>query len=304
MKQTKSSASQRNTKLRMIIRIGLVIVVAGAIILTKKKETSEHAVVHQPSNQTSIPSETTTPLASPSTRIPSDSKSMVTPTAPVGTTTDDQQQNMSSQKPLQEWTMNINEAVMVTVELDFGFNIPSIAEALPQIERRYQPADGMGRTFAILDAYGEPTPEGKLHISMHVSSEKAGAGMLVFRRTGEMLWKGTIKPSDDPKAPPFIHKNLSIFLSDGKGKNFTVDGSSNPSSILSAKVHELGIPVSQMWRDGEEREITFVYSACGCPVKAMVKRVGENTVRTKELPIMFPDDPAAMVLINKLMGWL
>jgi hypothetical protein len=42
---------------------------------------------------------------------------------------------------------------------------PSIAEALTQIERRYQPDDGQGRTFAALDAYGEATPDGKLHMS-------------------------------------------------------------------------------------------------------------------------------------------
>ena len=73
-------------------------------------------------------------------------------------------------------TMDINQAVMVTVELDFGPSVPTIAEALREVERRYQPDDGAGRTFAILDAYGEPTPAGKLHMSMHVSSEKPGIG--------------------------------------------------------------------------------------------------------------------------------
>ena len=60
--------------------------------------------------------------------------------------------------------MEVAKAVMVTAELDFGPKVPSIAEALNQIERRYQPDDGQGRTFAVLDAYGEPTPDGKLHI--------------------------------------------------------------------------------------------------------------------------------------------
>src|SRR5947209_2639206 len=55
--------------------------------------------------------------------------------------------------------MAINTAVMVTVELDFGPVVPSIAEALSQVERRYTPSDGRGRTFAILDAYGEPTAD-------------------------------------------------------------------------------------------------------------------------------------------------
>jgi hypothetical protein len=79
--------------------------------------------------------------------------------------------------------MNVAQAVMVTAELDFGGTPPTIAEALQQIERGYAPDDGAGRTFAILDAYGEPTPDGKkLHISMHVSSEKPGTGMLKFKR--------------------------------------------------------------------------------------------------------------------------
>ena len=56
--------------------------------------------------------------------------------------------------------MDVAKAVMVTAELDFGPKIPTIAEALTQIERRYQPEDGQGRTFAVLDAYGEPTPDG------------------------------------------------------------------------------------------------------------------------------------------------
>src|SRR5262245_36872402 len=79
-------------------------------------------------------------------------------------------------------TMDVAKAVMVTAELDFGTKTPSIAEALTQIERRYQPDDGQGRTFAVLDAYGEPTPDGKLHISMHVSSEKPGGGQLIFKK--------------------------------------------------------------------------------------------------------------------------
>src|SRR5713101_5314019 len=88
--------------------------------------------------------------------------------------------------------ININRALIVTVELDFGPTVPSIAEALREVERRYQPDDGHGRTFAVLDAYGEPTPSGKLHMSMHVSTEKPGIGTLVFRRTGEVLWQSRI----------------------------------------------------------------------------------------------------------------
>ena len=198
--------------------------------------------------------------------------------------------------------MEVNKAVMVTVELDFGPKVPTIAEGLREIERRYQPDDGQGRTFAILDAYGEPTPDGKkLHMSMHVSTEKPGLGTLVFRRTGEVLWQNRIVASTN--APAFSGKNLLILLDDGQGRSATVDGSKGPASILDATIKEAGVPVSVFWPDGAEREVTFVYSACGCPVKAKVKRVGNTTVRTKDLPVMFPDDPSAMVVINRLMGW-
>src|SRR5207249_5820284 len=121
-------------------------------------------------------------------------------------------------------TMEVAKAVMVTVELDFGPKIPSIKETLDQIERRYKPDDGRGRTFAILDAYGEPTATGKLHMSMHVSSEKPGVGALVFRRTGEVLWQSRIITTN-PAASSFTGKNLPIPLDNGQGKTFTVDGS-------------------------------------------------------------------------------
>ena len=198
--------------------------------------------------------------------------------------------------------MNINQAVMVTVELEFGPVIPSIAEALREVERRSKPDDGRGRTFAILDAYGEPTPAGKLHISMHVSSEKPGLGSLVFRRTGEVLWQSRIVNTNTQTAP-FTGKNLLILIDNGEGKTFTVDGSANPASILDASIKEMGIPVRVFWPEAAEREVTFIYSACGCPVKAQVKREGERTIRTKELPLMFPDDPAAVQVISKLMQW-
>src|ERR1044072_9331303 len=51
-------------------------------------------------------------------------------------------------KEPQMLTMDVNKAVMVTEELDFGGRVPSIAEALLQIERHYKPDDGQGRTFA------------------------------------------------------------------------------------------------------------------------------------------------------------
>ena len=196
-------------------------------------------------------------------------------------------------------TMDVAKAVMVTVELDFGPKVPSIAEALTQVERRYQPDDGQGRTFAVLDAYGEPTPDGKLHMSMHLSSEKPGGGQLVFKRTGEVLWRGKINPTSQPVQP----KNLTMLLDNGKGTTYTVDGSTNPSSIIEARVKPGDRPVRDIWPDGQEREMTFIYSACGCPVHVLVRRAGDRTVRVKDMPVIFPDDPAAVQLITRFMRW-
>jgi hypothetical protein len=200
-------------------------------------------------------------------------------------------------------TIEVAHAVMVTVELDFGTPVPSITEALRQIERRSEPDDGHGRTFAILDAYGEPTSDGKLHISMHVSTEKPGIGALILRHTGETLWKNKIIPAVQPPSSSFAGKNLLIMLDDGKGKSYMLDGSKGATSIMDAMVRDLGVPVRDFWPDGVEREVTMFYSACGCPVKVMARRTGNKTVRTKELPVIFPDDPAVATTIARLMGW-
>jgi hypothetical protein len=205
--------------------------------------------------------------------------------------------------------MEVAKAVMVTAELDFGSRVPSVADALTQIERRYLPEDGKGRTFAILDADGWPTPDGKLHIQMHVSSEKPGIGSLVFRRTGQVLWNSRITGS-----PVSQTKNLNILIDAGAGRAYTIDGSTNPASVLEAVVKETGGQVKSIWPEGEDREMTFIYSACGCPVKVAARRAGERTVRVtskrqdgsvrdKDLPVMFPDDPAAVSTISRLMKW-
>jgi hypothetical protein len=207
-------------------------------------------------------------------------------------------------------TMDVAKAVMVTAELDFGPKVPPVAEALTQIERRYQPDDQNGRTFAILDADGWPTPEGRLHLQMHVSSEKPGLGSLVFKRTGEVLWRARIQAT----SLPMKEKQLTILMDNGKGSTFLIDGSNNPATVLVANVKELGKPVQDVWADGSDREFTFTYSACGCPVKAMVRRKGDRTlrvdskrldgsVRAADLPVMFPDDPAAVRVISALMRW-
>ena len=163
--------------------------------------------------------------------------------------------NESGKEP-QTLTMDVNKAVMVTEELDFGGPVPTIEEALKHIERRYKPDDGQGRTFAVLDAYGEPTPDGKLlHISMHVSSEKSGLGELIFKRTGKVLWRSRIMPTTLLPQP----KNLTILLDAGNGRTLTVDGSNNPTSVLDAKVKEMGVPVMAIWPDGLEREVIYVH---------------------------------------------
>jgi hypothetical protein len=206
-------------------------------------------------------------------------------------------------RPSMTSTTEINQAVMVTVDLDFGGALPTIAEAVPQIERRYEPADGAGRTFAILDAYGQATPENKLRVSMHVSAEKVGGGALVFRRTGEVLWYGHFTPMGPGKTAPHAAKSLMILVDNGRGKLWTIDGSSNPLSVLEANVKELGQPLKEIWADGEEREFTFLYSTCGCPVKVMARREGDRTRRTKDLPVIFPDDPTVAEVIGSLMRW-
>src|SRR5262249_21157715 len=151
----------------------------------------------------------------------------------------------------------------------------TIAEALTQVERKYQPDDRRGRTFAILDAYGEPTPQAKLHMSMHVSTEKPGTASLVFRPTGKVLWASQIVTGTNTNI--FTGKNLLILLNDDAGHTITVDGSHNPKSILEATIKDQNVPVSAFWPDGAQREATFLYSACGCPVKVTAKRTGDRT---------------------------
>ncbi|MGH9768245.1 MAG: hypothetical protein ACREAB_12490 [Blastocatellia bacterium] len=211
--------------------------------------------------------------------------------------------NSSKRKAPEPINMTVAQAVMVTVELDFGGAPPTITQAIQQIERGYAPDDGVGRTFAILDAYGEPTADGKkLHMSMHVSSEKPGTGTLKFKRTGEILWRARIgNPGDAPAG----QKNLMIYLSKGTGDgtNHVLDGARGGDSALNVYLQNSQQRARDVWPDGAERELTFIYSACGCPVKVMCRRVGERTVRTKDVPVIFPDDPAVVSTISNLMKW-
>lgn len=200
-------------------------------------------------------------------------------------------------------TSAVKSAIMVTVELDFGGEVPSIAEGLKEVERRHEPADGVGRVFSILDAYGEPTEDGKkLHISMHVSMEKLGIGSLIFKRTGKTLWSSKIVQAADGSTHS-EPDGLTLLFDNGAGRLLTVDGSTGPASIMQANVKEAGLPVEHLWPEDAQREITFFYSACGCPVKVMCRRQGGRIVRTSNTPVIFPDDPAVVTIIHRLMAW-
>ena len=206
----------------------------------------------------------------------------------------------ASSKPLPELVnMEVAKAGMVTVELDYGAQPVTIPQALADVQRVYGPDDKQGRTFAILDAYGEPTPDGKLHMSMHISSEKPGTAQLVWKRTGEVLWRARI----DSNGGVPNEKNLRIFVDDGKGNARLLDGTGNPQTVFDTKVNDLKVPLTDFWPEGAEREVTFIYSACGCPVKVKARRTGRVTARTSDLPVIFPDDPPAAAVIAKLMGW-
>ena len=265
-KKKKQTANEResNSNRRMVLVVTITAAVAAAVLVTMRANRSDRSPKALQNTNASAPA---TPAA-PETAAPVPSTDLV--------------------------TMDVAKSVMVTVELDFGSKPPTIAEALTQVERRYQPDDGQGRTFAVLDAYGERTPDGKLHMSMHVSSEKPGGAQLIFKRTGEVLWHAKINSTSMPIQP----KTLTIMVGE-----YTVDGSTNPKSVIEARAKPGDVAVRDVWPDGQERDMTFIYSACGCPVHVQTKRVGDRTVRVKDTPVIFPDDPAAVTLIHQFMKW-
>ncbi len=242
-------------------------------------------------------------IVAAASRVAGEDKLVLAPLATNATATSTNSLQKSSADASNLPTLEVAHSVMVTVELGFGPTVPTIPGALQEIERHYDPVDGLGRTFAILDAYGEPTAAGKLHVSMHISAEKAGLGSLVFRPTGDVLWKSRIVPATSPPSSSFAGKNLVIMISDAQGKPYLLDGSKGATSILDANVSDLNMPVRDFWQDGTERQATFFYSACGCPVEVTALRVQDKTVRTKELPVIFPDDPVVAKTISRLMGW-
>jgi hypothetical protein len=220
--------------------------------------------------------------------------------------------------------MEVAHSVMVTHVLDFGDRVPSPGEAIQYIDRLSKPDDGVGRTFSILEAAGftnkeagggslSTVPSGsthqdttstnakpKLQMSLRISTEKPGLAAIVFRPTGKILWQARINPE---QGPPRKEKQLTVMLEEEDGKQAVVDGSKNPTTILDAAIHESPLSMREFWPNGSERMFTFIYSACGCPIKAKVRRVGEKTMRVSDWPVLFPDDPDAMRVINSLMGW-
>lgn len=196
--------------------------------------------------------------------------------------------------------VEVAQSLMSAVELDFGAQPPSVRDALKEIERYHQPDSGQGRTFAVLDADGFVAPNGKLRLQMHLSMERPGLGSLVFKRTGEVLWKSRIVASTNGPPKP---RQLAIYMANTAGQSFLLDGSKGPRPVLDLPINATTSTVRDLWPDGAEHEFTFVFSVCGCPVKAKVRRAGETTARTSELPVMFPDDPEALRVIHQVMGW-
>ena len=202
------------------------------------------------------------------------------------------------------YRMDINDSVMVVVDLDYGAHVPSVAQALNDVERNYGPDDGIGRTFAILDAHTQPAPPGKLVLAMHLASEKAGLGELVFRPTERVLWRAQFGPAVKPPKG-FAGKNLFIMVDDGQGHLQLVDGSKGARTVFDCPLLSVSraLTVGDIWPDGAEREVTYFYSTCGCPVKVKLRRSGGHSAPIGEMPVIFPDDPAVVTVIAKLMGW-
>jgi hypothetical protein len=124
--------------------------------------------------------------------------------------------------------------------------------------------------------------------------------MLKFRPTGRPFWRARIGNPGEPPAGP---KSLNIYLANGSGGNSVLDGGRGGASVLDVFIQGSQSRARDVWPDGAEREVTFIYSACGCPVKVMVRRDGERTARTGSSPVIFPDDPAVVTTISTLMKW-
>ena len=200
--------------------------------------------------------------------------------------------------------MMLQESVMVTIEENFGPDVKTIADALQQIERRYQPFDKQGRTFAILDAYGNRMPDGRMHISMHISSEKIGGAQLVLKTSGKVLWNCRIYPKKDGSKVAG-EKQLMIYIEreNEKDKYYTVNGNGNPATIFDCILDETKQSVNDYWKNYTVKEFIFIYSACGCPVHVKFMRQGFKSTFQSGDNVIFPDDPAVLAVIHKLLAY-
>jgi hypothetical protein len=208
------------------------------------------------------------------------------------------------QNKMKKDSMMLQESVMVTIEENFGPEVKTIADALQKIERKYEPFDKQGRTFAILDAYGNKLPDGRMHISMHISSEKAGGAQLVMKTTGKVIWNCTIYPKKDGTKIA-AEKQLMIYIEreNEKDKYYTVNGSGNPASIFDCTLDETKQPLNDYWKNNTVKEFIFIYSACGCPVHVKFLRMGFKSIFQSGDNVIFPDDPGVLSVLHKLMAW-
>ena len=210
----------------------------------------------------------------------------------------------SAQSLLKIDSMMLQESVVVTIEENFGPGVNTIADALQHIERKYQAFDNQGRTFAILDAFGNNMPDGRMHISMHISAEKAGGAQLVLKTSGKTLWNCRIYPKADGTKTA-DQKQLMIYIEreNEKDKYYTVDGSGNPASIFDCKLDETKQSLNDYWKNNTIKEFIFIYSACGCPVHVKFLRTGFKSIFQSGDHVIFPDDPEVLEVIRKLMAW-
>ena len=96
---------------------------------------------------------------------------------------------------------------------------------------------------------------------------------------------------------------MNIYVDNGQGGSYVLDGTRGGASILDVYLKDSQSKLRDVWPDKTVREFTYIYSACGCPVKVQVQRDGERTLRVKDMPVIFPDDPAVVQTISQLMKW-
>jgi hypothetical protein len=111
---------------------------------------------------------------------------------------------------------------------------------------------------------------------------------------------------DEPLCRQEAHcsgKKLIITIDESPSSAFPIDVANGATDILGANIPAKSKLVRDFWKDGEERTITFYYSTCGCPVKVQARRVADRIVRIGDSPLLFPDDPQALVSINKILKW-